>query len=1311
MSKTLYEDTLNIEKLSSIEDYPLWKFQIEIIFKANNLHEIVISDTPEPTDKWKKDDAVAQKILISTIDKRTLLHILDCKTAYQMWTKIKTIFERDNEQQKCNLLQTFYNMSYDKGSDITTYISKLKNLTNRLNQLKIELNDNMVITKILVTLPEEYSHFASAWESTDMNSRTLENLTARLVAEEMRIKTKLTEEKEVALKTASKKCYKCNKIGHLSRDCKIKTNQTNKIIRCFRCNKTGHIEKQCKEKPHSKNTDKCGICKKTNHTDKNCFFRNNKKSKPEKEENMSFLVQKMKKEVEWIVDSGTTSNMINDCKNVKQFTKVKTKIGVAKVNESMFTEGTGSMEFQECNLKEVIYIPELSKNLLSVSKITDSGAEVHFTKEEVIVKVKDKVILRGKKLKSGLYQVKMELKNEEETHLIEKNGSKIEIWHRKLGHLGDEALKKLLKITEGIDLSLMEINDNKRLCKACVEAKHARSKFENTRTKATRPLQLIHTDLCGPFDPITWDGNKYFITFLDDYTHYTMVYLLKSKAEAADKIKEYVSRMETRLDKKVAKIRCDNGREYVNDNIKNWCKRKGIELNTTIPYTPQLNGKAERLNRTLVEKIRALLFDSKMNKEMWGEALYVATYLLNRSPTETLKVTPFEMLENKRPKLNNLQVFGLVAYAKVLGPLKKLDNRSKKFRFVGYAPNGYRLWNEDRRKIIVARDVKFETEIKKDIDEESREISLNQLNKKTEDSEEEREESDNDYRQEEEEDTREEEELNKESLSEEDQENEVEEIRKSTRSKRKPERFKDYVCNKFKDYAYLTYNEAIKSEDKENWKIAIAEEKQSLKENNVWVVVDENQVFKNKQKPLHSKWVFTIKPDGKYKARLVIKGCEQKNEMDYQDTYSPVIGQNALRSILAIAAAKQYKIISFDVKTAFLYGELEEDVYMYPPEGYNYKRKILKLKKALYGLKQAPLRWNIKFTDFLKEKGFIPLKSEQCLFKRIDNDMILSIYVDDGLLIGSNTCLMDEFLKELNRKFKIKIDKNTQSYVGLELCKSEENVILKQKTYINKILQRSGMECAKPVKIPILKGERAKTISRRINYPYREIIGSLLYASTKTRPDIAYAVNYASRYVENPMEENINDVKHILKYLKGNNNVGIEYKKKGNIKILEAYSDADFAGDPETRKSTSGYIIFFGGGPISWSSRKQTVIAQSTTEAEYVAAAECCKELMYLKSLLEELLNDKIKICLNMDSQSAMMLIKNGIINKKSKHIEVRYHYIHDLVKKGIITLNYCPTAEMLADILTKPLNTIKFKNLKDKILKEIKLVRIKGEC
>jgi len=271
------------------------------------MYDVVILNRLEPTDKWKKDDAIAQKVLITTIDKRPLLHLLDCKTAFEIWTKIKTIYERDNEQQKYNLLQNFYSLTYDKSSDVVTYISKLKNLANRLKVLKVELDDNMIISKILVTLPDEYGHFASAWESTEMDSKTLENLTARLIAEEMRIKARISDEKEVAFKTASKKCFRCNKVGHFSKDCRVKTNQNNKHVRCFRCNKIGHIEKSCKEKPQSKNTDSCSMCKKTNHTDKNCFFRKDRKRRK------SFIfAMNTDKGMEWIVDSGTTSNLTNN---------------------------------------------------------------------------------------------------------------------------------------------------------------------------------------------------------------------------------------------------------------------------------------------------------------------------------------------------------------------------------------------------------------------------------------------------------------------------------------------------------------------------------------------------------------------------------------------------------------------------------------------------------------------------------------------------------------------------------------------------------------------------------------------------------------------------------------------------------------------------------------------------------------------------------------------------------------------------------------------------------------------------------------
>lgn len=273
------------------------------------------------------------------------------------------------------------------------------------------------------------------------------------------------------------------------------------------------------------------------------------------------------------------------------------------------------------------------------------------------------------------------------------------------------------------------------------------------------------------------------------------------------------------------------------------------------------------------------------------------------------------------------------------------------------------------------------------------------------------------------------------------------------------------------------------------------------------------------------------------------------------------------------------------------------------------------------------------------------------------------------------------------------------SYVGFEIIKNEDIIKISQIEYIKRILKQNDMENSKPVKIPIQQVEQTKTTRRNKNYPYREIIGSLLYLSTKTRPDIAYGVNFCSRYVEEPSQERITDIKHILKYLNGNKEHGIEYKNNKEKNLLKAYCDADFAGDPETRRSTTGYVILYAGGAISWCSRKQSVIALSSTEAEYIAAAECCKELLYLKTLFEELLNYEIKIELNVDNQSAIALIKNGILNKRSKHIDVKFRFIHELVRENIIKIKYCPTNEQLADIFTKPLNTVKFVKFKEQLL------------
>ncbi|UYV79748.1 FHDC1 [Cordylochernes scorpioides] len=1043
-----------------------------------------------------------------------------------------SIFERDDEQLKCKLLQEFHTYKFDKNVDLVANISNLRNLAFKLNNLKQNFDDNIVISKILTILPEEYNYFCTAWESTGKDEKTIENLISRLTTEEIRRNRQSQPEDRVAMNA---------------------TKQKNN------------------SKPAAKvNKEQCRICKKFNHKEKDCYFRNKEKQPP-----IAFIAEQREEfdkrsSVTFIVDSGSTCHMINEEKLLDHQKKCDVNINVAKKEEGMRAKTSGQFKGRQCNLNEVIFVPELSKNLLSVSSIVNNGGEVNFKGDKVTILKDGKKVLEGDQLENGLYAVNIEqhFSKQNDSNLTLPSENKTQEWHRKLGHIGMQNLRKLESLVDGMELNKLEKLEND-VCEICIMAKQTRKSFGNERSRATRPLEIVHTDLCGPIEPLTHDNKKYIMTFLDDYTHFCYVYLLSNKYETKEYIKEYVDEVERFLNAKVSKLRCDNGGEYANTQVKEWCKMKGIILDFTIPYTPQLNGKAERLNRTLIEKTRALLLDSKFNKEMWGEATRVAAYLINRSPSNTVQTTPVQMWFGRKPNLSNVKLFGSEVYVKKLGNLKKLDSKNEKYSLIGYIGNGYRLWDKQKRRIIIARDVVFTGKLtnemtsviqpryREDLDSEIEESQDTKMELDTHDKPQNSTNSKYMLR-------------NRENIS-------------------RPERLKDYeVLNSVSgEIGLLTYNEAVTGVDKENW----------------------------------------IKDGGHYKARLVARGNEQKG-LDFDETFSPVVSTISLRMLLSLSVKKNLKFKTFDVKTAFLYGYLDEEIFMYLPEGYE-DNKICRLKKALYGLRQAPSKWNKRFEAFLKTKGLVKSKLENCIFKNQNGSLILALYVDDGMLFGSDEEEMDNLLVELAQEFEIRISNNPEMFVGMNIMNKDEGLILSQHDYIECVLKKYNMLDAKPVTTPIVEG------AVKID-PILENKSE----ANKTRPDVAYAVGYESRLMHEPTNQDIQNVKRTMRYLKQTKTFGLHYSKQDEDMELNAYCDSDFAGDMKTRKSTSGYTILFGKGPISWSSRKQPIVALSTTEAEYIAAAECVKELIYIKALIEELTNETILAKLNIDNQSSWLVVE-----------------------------------------------------------------------
>ena len=462
------------------------------------------------------------------------------------------------------------------------------------------------------------------------------------------------------------------------------------------------------------------------------------------------------------------------------------------------------------------------------------------------------------------------------------------------------------------------------------------------------------------------------------------------------------------------------------------------------------------------------------------------------------------------------------------------------------------------------------------------------------------------------------------------------------------------------------------------------------------------------KKPIESRLVFRVKrnQDGsisRYKARLCAKGYAQKKGIDYTDIFAPTTRFDSIRVLLAIANMHDYEFKQFDIKTAFLYGELEENIYMKPPPGLDYEEGyVCKLEKSLYGLKQSPRCWNMKFSTFLQNYGFEPSTADKCVYTGYVKDVkvLLVIYVDDGLIFSSQMQAIDTVLDELKSCFEIKITENANYFVGIEIKRDYEQgkMYLKQSSYIKNVIRRFEMENANMITTPedqhtnLALTKDSNEVGEQV--PYRQAVGSLMFLATVTRPDISHAVGVASRYLNNPKTVHWNAVKRIIKYLIGTQDYGIEFDKNKDRNLC-GFTDSDYASDTETRWSTSVYVFKLCNGPITWASRRQPTVTLSTTEAKYVAASQATKEALWLQKLLLDIKEEVTKpTVLNIDNQSSIKLIRNPEFHNRTKHIDVQYHFVREKFEAGDIVPVYVNTKEQQADIFTKALPRNRFQDL-----------------
>lgn len=429
----------------------------------------------------------------------------------------------------------------------------------------------------------------------------------------------------------------------------------------------------------------------------------------------------------------------------------------------------------------------------------------------------------------------------------------------------------------------------------------------------------------------------------------------------------------------------------------------------------------------------------------------------------------------------------------------------------------------------------------------------------------------------------------------------------------------------------------------------------------------------------------------RFKARLVAQGFTQKYGIDYDEVFAPVARSTTFRTLLSIAGKDKLFVKQYDVKTAFLNGHLDEEIYMMPPKGMDIGSKVLKLHKTIYGLKQAARAWNIVLYQSLVDCGFAQSKADNCLYvKKSNNDVCyLIVHVDDIVFASSSIICITEVINSLRQKFEIKELGDIKHFLNIDVHKEPNGSFsLSQSRYINEIAIEAGLADAKSQKYPLDPGYH-KLLDNNLldnNQMYRKLIGMLLYISTNTRPDIAASVSILSQRVESPRELDLTEVKRVIKYLKTTSSLRLSLSPNPN-QSLTAFSDADWAEDRETRKSIGGMICMLHGGTINWSSRKQNLVSISSTESEYYALSETVREIQWLINLLYDfgiIFNAPIEI--KCDSQSCIKMIDSEKFSNRTKHIDVRCHHIKDSIKEKQIKLTYCPSEDNIADMLTKPL-------------------------
>lgn len=953
--------TYRIDPLTKT-NYDTWCVQAQAILIKNELWEYVCGTIKIPaganaelTANFERKDMLARSELMLLISPLQLKQVSSCITSKQVWDKLKSIHQSSGPARKATLLKQLVLKKMSEKDDVQDHLNNFMDVVDKLATMGVDIHPELLSIMMLYSLSQNYENFRVAIESRD----SLPNPEV--------LKIKIIEESEARKNS----CVRENEEGvFYSRNRRQGNNNGNFRYRCNKCKKKGHKASECSDKPRYGEG-------KQERRNMACSSRQNL---------CLTSVSQMNKGI-WCLDSGCTSHMSN---NKDIFVNMDSETGTLKLASDKHeaeVKGKGKITFEDKNTNYIfhnaLYVPELSINLISVGKITDHGYTVLFQENQALVKDKKGTVVFKATRKNDLYYINFNVS--EKVNITTENNTNIMKWHKKLGHLNEADMKAAFK--KGL-LKGLEIKSNEKLndCEICIKGKMTRLPFNTSEgIKTKEPLEVVHTDVCGPMQVETYAGSKYFVTFIDDFTRYCCVYFIKNKSDVFEIFKEYKNKMENFLKRKIKFLQSDNGTEYINKNFNDYLKQHGVQRRLSAPYTPQSNGLAERKNRSLVEKARCLMLESQVPEALWADAIYTSNYLCNRCPAAALNgQTPFQKWFGREPSVRHLHVFGYKAFILRKGPKKggKFAPRAAEGVFVGYATctKGYRIFIPNLKQIIISRDVKiidkmyytnadeirenkkYRKFINKPIkwqDETSSEGIDVKISRRSHPLPEAQPSTSNENDQSSSADHGNQpldifvdavddfndnheitvDEHNEISGNEEEQlQNDTANVRRSHRLRKLPVWAKDYeikckndipMC----DSVYYCDQDTEEEQDDRYWHDAIKAEIKAHVKNGTWRIIKRE---KDNMKLIDFKMILKMKagPQNteKKKARLVARGFRQRPGIDYDETYSPVAKLSSVRAIIAMSVEENLKLNQMDVVTAYLNGKLDKKIIMKMPD-------------------------------------------------------------------------------------------------------------------------------------------------------------------------------------------------------------------------------------------------------------------------------------------------------------------------------------------------------------------------------------------